>query len=270
MLENYTSKIKLAYRLSANFSTFFNILINSKKYSSTIKNNIPQKKDDKTIESYNINLNDKVSTIKMRTYSGDIDIFYEIFWRKVYEIPFKLKNDVKVIVDLGAHIGFASIYFLTKHPNAKIYAVEASKENFDLLKKNIENFRNIIIKNAAIYTQDGSVKFNDNGFSYNSKLSTEGTAVNAISMNSLIKANNIEKIDLLKIDIEGAEKLILRENNSWLEHVESIIIEIHDDYTIEHLKIDLESFGFIVYSPSKEFKTLKNIFATKNGLNKER
>jgi FkbM family methyltransferase len=203
----------------------------------------------------------------MRTFSGDIDIFYEIFWKHVYEIPFKFPNEIKTIVDLGAHIGFASIFFRTKFPDSKIYAVEASKENYILLKDNLKNFKNTHHLHAAIFTEDGSVKFNDSGFSYNSKLSSDGESIDAISMNTLMKKNNIEKINLLKIDIEGAEKLILKENNTWLENVENIIIEIHDDYTIKNLEEDLQKFGFTIYEPSNQLGSLKNIFATKLHLN---
>src|SRR5690606_24120311 len=110
----------------------------------------------------------------------------------------------ETIVDLGAHVGFASIFYATEFPSAKIYSVEASRENFKYLKRNTEQFENIIALNNAIYPVDGEVLFDESGFSYNTKIGEAGQPISSISMKTLMENYGIEKINLLKIDIEGA------------------------------------------------------------------
>ena len=81
-------------------------------------------------------------------------------------------------------------------------------------------------------------------------------------MISLMSAYDIEYIDLLKIDIEGAEAALLSEHNDWLHKVQHIIIELHQPYNLEKLAIDLQPFGFKFYLPEDD-KELKNIFLSK-------
>ena len=61
----------------------------------------------------------------------------------MYAIPHERIQSPNTIIDLGVHIGFTSIFYALEYENAKIYSVEASKENFRLLKKNTEEFTQI-------------------------------------------------------------------------------------------------------------------------------
>lgn len=169
----------------------------------------------------------------------------------------------KVIVDLGAHVGFTSIYYSLIYESAIIFSIEASKKNYEFLSYNTKSFENIYTLQKVIYSKEGYVKFNeDNVFSYNNKINDSGKPTECITMNALMKYFEIEKIDLLKIDIEGAEAEILNTNNNWLNKVDNIIIELHRPYNIKELEKDLNKFGFEVKSPAED-KNIKNIFLTK-------
>jgi len=263
MIHNYISKIALAFSISTNIKTFICLLLNSKKYSRKFKNKTLNTENN-TANDYQIKVSDCKFDVLMRTYKGDIDTFYEIFWRKVYKIPDNLiaGNNVKTIIDLGAHVGFTSLFYALEYPNANIYSVEASERNFSVLKQNTKSFKNITAIHKAVYSTDGEVIFNDAGLSYNTKISLSGNAVQSISVNTLIDMYAIDKIDLIKIDIEGAEEIILKENNQWLEKTNNIIIEIHSSYDISCLEKDLKPFGFEIILPTPDNK-LRNIFATK-------
>lgn len=260
MVKNYLSKIKVGFQVSANLKTFFKLIINSKKYSNVFKSDLIKEYADSTIEEqYNFCFNAQKHEISMRTYSGDIDIFYEIFWKQVYKIPQQYTANYKVIVDLGAHIGFTAIYFATQYPNSEIISVEASAKNYNLLQKNTSTFQNITLHHAAIFPTDGEVLFENADLSYNCKVGESGIQTQALSIDTLMKNHNLHHIDLLKIDIEGAEKYLLSENCTWLYKVDQIIIEIHDDYKIEDLKRDLKPYNFEIFEPSDSY--FKNIFA---------
>lgn len=261
MIKNYFSKILLAANISRNFSTFANLLVNTKKYTYHQKRNSLHTQSNSQ-RKYNIKISDKNFDVSMRTYKGDISIFYEIFWIKVYAMSDGLSITPKTIIDLGGHVGFTSIFYSLEYPNSNIYSVEASRENYNLLKENVSQFENIIPINKAIYPTDGEVLFDESGYSYNTKIGSEGKPIESISVNTLMKTYNLEKIDLIKIDIEGAEMDLLKANTEWLEKTENIIIELHLPYTIEELRKDLEPFNFKIIIPSPE-NGLKNILATK-------
>ncbi|WBV57258.1 FkbM family methyltransferase [Chryseobacterium daecheongense] len=238
--------------MSGNLKTFFTIIVNSKRYSSQFRKNDLNFNNNETFV-YNFKKNKKEFSLYLRTFKGDIDIFYEIFWKETYTDHLKLLNkSPEIIVDLGAHIGMTSIYLSLKYPNAKIYAVEASRDNFELLKVNTQSFKNIICLHAAAHFEDGALHFGGDELSYNQKISETGILTDALSIVSIMKNNGIQNIDLLKIDIEGAEAELLSKNNSWLQNVENIVIETHPPYDSITLNKDLSPYQFTIKSQSKD------------------
>ena len=71
--------------------------------------------------------------IFLRTYAGDIDFFYEIFYKKIYQLTIELNKNM--IIDAGANVGFAALFFLKQMPGATIYCIEPDPDNFIFLKK---------------------------------------------------------------------------------------------------------------------------------------
>ncbi len=255
------SKLIFTAKKAGNTDSFFRLLFNSKRYKHKKKQGKITVADFMP-ETYQIKTAKGKSEFKMRTFKGDISIFNEIFWKKSYHIPKELVSQPKIIVDLGAHIGFTSLYFSEQFPDAQIFAVEASRQNFGLLEFNLRNFPNITPIHGAAYVRDGFILFDESGLSYNNKISDQGDQVPALSVNSLLEKYGISKVDLMKIDIEGSEELILKENTEWLEKTQAIVIELHQPYDLNQLKNDLEKFGFEILKPSAE-NGLKNIVAVK-------
>lgn len=245
-LKNYLSKLIFTAKISHSVKSWISFIVNSKRYSSRLeKNNLDLKNNETFV--YHLKMGKIKTDLYLRTFKGDIGVFYEVFWEKTYAKHLSLmKKNPKVIIDLGAHIGITSIYLSAKYPNAKIYAVEASAENFEVLKNNTKSFKNIVCINAAAYFEDGFVNFSDNELSYNQKISETGVSTKAISIESLKNNFGIDKVDLMKIDIEGGEINLLSKENTWLSSVENIIIEIHHPYTSSDLSKDLKPFGFTI------------------------
>jgi FkbM family methyltransferase len=135
-------------------------------------------------------------------------------------------------IDVGAGIGSESIY-LSKEigPTGKLYVIEASPLTFKLLNANIKDNKldNTRSFNYAVSDSPGKIKISTQADNHvkNSIFTGEGEYVEAVTMDGFIKQNNIEKIDFLKANIEGAEKLLIRqfENISKVYHV---AIACHD------------------------------------------
>ena len=173
-----------------------------------------------------------VHPIYLRNNTSDIDAFYQLFYDKEYDIKFE--KDPDVIVDCGANIGLASIYFKNKYPNAKIIAIEPEAANYQLLVKNTGQYHDIYCLEAGVWNKTTDLKIKDVGLGnwgfVTEKVDHEdGSTVKAISIDKIIEQFGLDKIDVLKIDIEGAEKELF-ENNSelWLPKVRAVIVELHD------------------------------------------
>lgn len=266
-LSTILSKSIFCFKINSSFSQAVLFIKNSKKYTSEFKKNNFFGKENKEVVTYNLVLSGQNILVHIRTYSGDFDIFYEVFWRKVYHIPAeRFTSGQRVIMDLGANVGLTSVFFALQYPNAKIYALEAEEENYKILEKNVSFSKNIIAEHAAIDTKDGVVFLSSPDLSYNFKISDKieenGNPVKAYSMCTYMNTLAIDHIDLLKIDIEGLEQFLLKDNNEWLKKVDNIIMELHDPYTVDLLKQDLLPFGFKVFSPDS-FNGLEMIYATK-------
>jgi FkbM family methyltransferase len=135
-----------------------------------------------------------------------------------------------MIVDAGAHIGMASIGFACRYPRATIIAVEPEPSNFAALLRNIAAYKSIVPVEAALWKEDGEVGLGacevhpKGAFQI---MERGQIRVRAITMSTLMREMGIHFIDLLKVDIEGAEKEVF-EACDWIESVRTIAIELHD------------------------------------------
>jgi len=184
-----------------------------------------------------INRQDCRFSFWLRAPSSDVSTYKQVFRNKEYD--FIAENEPKVIIDAGANIGLASIYFANKYPNAKIIAIEPEESNFSILKRNTALYSNIISIQSALWDKNEEINLIDPGLgkwgfmteSKNFKTNPSGIichTVNGMTIKKIMEKFNIEKINILKIDIEGAEKEVFHDTSSWIENVESIIIELHE------------------------------------------
>lgn len=143
----------------------------------------------------------------------------------------------KTIVDLGANIGMASVYYANQYPEAKIVAVEAEASNFAALCRNVRSYRNTLPVHAAVWSGDGLVTMTtpegtDAGIDTLTFAVREGdgTQVRSVTMTTLMRETGISSIDLLKVDIEGAEKEVFEAASDWIHGIGCIAIELHDRF----------------------------------------
>lgn len=170
--------------------------------------------------------------IKLRNDTSDIPTFYQIFYRKDYNINFPFEP--KTIVDLGANIGLAAVYFKSRFPAATIISVEPDPENFAMLLENTKAYSNIYCLNNGIWNKPAFLEIKDPGYGKWGLMMNEvgqknDHTVEAITVNDILMQFNMARIDILKIDIEGSEKELFEINfENWLPKVNMLIIELHD------------------------------------------
>jgi FkbM family methyltransferase len=169
----------------------------------------------------------------LRLKTSDLPTLQKVWHYQEYAIS--LKGEPRFIIDAGANIGVASIYFATKFPKAKIVAIEPEPGNFTLLEKNTKPYPNITAIRAALWNETGEVSLFDPGRgAWAFQTRTEGAMptgrVPAVTMDDLLRKFGMESVDILKMDIEGAEKEVFEKSSAWIGKVGVIMIELHDRF----------------------------------------
>jgi FkbM family methyltransferase len=135
-----------------------------------------------------------------------------------------------VIVDCGAHIGFAALWFSLTFPRATIFAVEPVPDNFELLRRNVSSHPNITPIQAAIWDRETRVDLiNENGepWAWVTRESDSGNA-RTVTVRDLLRREPDSVPLIVKIDIEGSEVELFRSNFEWIEQTPLIVFELHD------------------------------------------
>lgn len=166
------------------------------------------------------------------TGGTDIVLFDEIFFQKTYECT--LGSEPRVIFDLGSNTGVSVIFFRLKYPEASIYAFEPDPSVCSILKKNVGRFYDVRVFPFAIAGKDEKRTF----FIYPKRSSSSSLVermagqpsveVEAKTISTLFREFALERVDLLKFDIEGGEFEVFGAPGA-LENVVFALGELHLD-----------------------------------------
>jgi FkbM family methyltransferase len=172
---------------------------------------------------------------------GDTDrvVIRQVLALEEYAPVAELPN-VRLIVDCGANIGVSSYYFLHRYPGARLIAVEPDAQNCALCRQNLQPFGDrAIVVQAALWPERRTLRITDasrrrGSWSLRVEPAAAGVAqdqtVEGLTMPDILARAGIESdIDLIKIDIEGAEAEVFRTPPSWLQSTHHLVIELHND-----------------------------------------
>jgi FkbM family methyltransferase len=178
-----------------------------------------------------------MAPLHLRLRTSDFRIYGQVMVREEYALP--LCRQPQVIVDAGANIGLTAIYFANRFPTARILAIEPEAANFELLRKNVAAYRQIVPIRAALWDTAATLElFGDSGLfgavraqaRGQPKISPALGQVDTVTMSQLIRDYHLDFIDLFKVDIEGAERAVFAAADPWIEQVGVIIAEMHDRF----------------------------------------
>lgn len=173
--------------------------------------------------------------IFLRRPTSDILTFGQVFLNQEYAYP--LAFDPEFIIDCGANIGLASVYFKNRHPNAFIVSIEPEESNFKLLQRNVSGYSKMECIQSGVWNKNAILKVEDElnlghwGFVCK-EVAVEGpNTVRAVSVKEIMHRHHFPRIDILKIDVEGAElELFSSGYEEWLPLTRVIMIELHDRF----------------------------------------
>lgn len=171
-----------------------------------------------------------------RPRSSDGDVFIQIFVEREYRCLDEVR-DAKLIIDCGANVGFASAYFLSAYPRADLIAVEPDPSNFTMLQLNLAPFGSRVrTVNSGVWSSSVGLKISEAAFGDGREWSRtvrpvkdgEKPSMMAVDVGSLLRDSGHERISILKIDVEGAERQVFADNyEAWLDKVDNLVIELH-------------------------------------------
>lgn len=138
-----------------------------------------------------------------------------------------------VIVDLGANIGGFALFIFSHYRDAHVLSVEPAPDTFEILSENrrLNAARKWDVLEVAVWSENGSVNLDRRCASTGHRVFVggEGELVHARPLGEILSSIGISEIDLLKIDIEGAEQMVLPTCEAILENTKVLVIEVHTD-----------------------------------------
>lgn len=172
-----------------------------------------------------------------RPGTSDMAVFGQIFAEREYAI-FRAVKNARFIVDCGANVGYSSAYFLSEFPNARVLAIEPDPENFALCQKNLEPYgERAQVVRAGIWERTGSLQIAAEPYRDGRAWAVQvrhcddpaGSDLPAVDIPWVMEQLGCERIDILKIDVEGAEVVVFRDASQWIGRVDNLAVELHED-----------------------------------------
>ena len=183
-----------------------------------------------------------VGSVAIRKQQSDFDTLRQCFRDKEYavgncEVEARILREyhtiiergmIPVIVDAGANVGAASLWFRKEFPLATVVAIEPDAGNVEILKRNVGGDGKVKVMQAAIGSSPGFVAVQNNGAAWAITTERAEQGCPIITMDQSVWEVPDGIPFLAKIDIEGFEEDLFAKNVGWLDRTFAVFIEPHD------------------------------------------
>ncbi|MBL9059363.1 MAG: FkbM family methyltransferase [Mangrovicoccus sp.] len=181
----------------------------------------------------NLRLNGRVFPARLRL--GDIFVLGEILIDRQYELKTPLSS-VSVVVDAGANIGASALWFASRFPSARLHAFEPAAGNFALLEANLAGLPGATPYRMALGRAEGEITLHRGASEATHSIIAGAPDLTADGIESVplttlaahMAMAALPRIDLLKLDVEGAEMEVLIGLGERIRDVGVIVGELHE------------------------------------------
>ena len=157
--------------------------------------------------------------------------------RHVLDCDVPLAREPRLIIDGGANVGFASVLWANKYPRSRILAVEPHRDNATIMRLNCRYYPNVELIASAIWSSSTRLEIaNPNSHIHGGFQVREATSArnphtfDGITITELLHRTDESEIDLLKLDIEGAEVEVFSKGyHDWIDRINTLVIECHGE-----------------------------------------
>jgi FkbM family methyltransferase len=202
--------------------------------------------------------------VLVRAGTPDFRTFLSTFAARYHSAPVEV-GPVDRILDLGANVGYTAIDLAARFPRSTVIAVEMDPDNFAGAVENTAAFGDRVrCVNAAVWVHDHGVSYpcdvDSDAFAVGQDGTSSATArdVESVTIDQLVDMLPGKHADFVKLDVEGAESVLLQpENASWLGRVGSLNVEVHDATLLSAMSEQLRRAGFHVRRSTSHWSALE-------------
>ncbi len=186
----------------------------------------------------------------IRFGSTDVEVFRQIFSEREYAGLAETLEADPLIIDIGAHIGCSSFWFLWRRPDARVICLEPLPANVELCRRNLAPFAHSVkVVEGAAWSSASPLRFERNVWRHEWASTVRGLGpgeaasdLAGVPIDELLPDEG--DVDLMKIDIEGAEVEIMPGASSWLKRTRNLVLELHGGDSLAALQSALTDFGW--------------------------
>jgi FkbM family methyltransferase len=204
-------------------------------------------------------------TLFARRFHTDIAVLWGAFKKRECDVA--LSRPPRLIVDGGANVGFTTVFYASKYPDAKVVAVEPDRENFELMRRNCRMFPNVLLMQGGLWNSDTHLEIENPGvaswsFRLRETPAPTPNSVKGITIRKILCQCNAAEIDILKLDIEGAEEFLFAEGcDDWIGNVRTIVIEVHNQACRDAVFKATSQHAFTMSKQHEKLVFMKDIIA---------
>ena len=171
--------------------------------------------------------------IRCRPATSDYYVLRHIFVDRDCDPP--LSTSPRLIIDGGANIGYATVFYANKYPNAKIIAVEPDTENCERIRSHCAELPNVRLVQGGIWNRHTHLYItNPDAAPWSYKVGERdepgADSFPAYTIQELVEESGESILDILKLDIEGSElQVFAAEDKPWIDNTRVMSIEVHGD-----------------------------------------
>ena len=208
--------------------------------------------------------------LSCRPRTSDLSMFAEVICHRAFRCLDPIES-AQLILDCGANVGYSSAYFLSRYPESTVIAIEPDVDNFKMLERNLapygDRYKGIC---SAIWSHSTGMVLSEDRLGAGDECARTVRPVRAdekpdfmaIDIGTILDRSGFDRISILKVDIEGAERIVFASNyESWLSRVDSLVIELHDAECIRVFQKAIAHENFEVSVCDDEVVCLRNTLA---------
>ena len=186
---------------------------------------------------------------RMRLFSSDAWVVRQTLYERHY-LDIEATAGNRLVIDLGANIGSYAALVLARNHNARVVCVEPDPATAAVARRNLAPYGDrAVVLPTAIWDRPVGLRIkryagHEWGISVYPCADGETPDITALTMNQILEHEGRERIDVLKIDIEGAEEQLFSGSIPWLDHVDLLAVELHGPEARETVEGALETGGW--------------------------
>jgi len=183
---------------------------------------------------YTVSLPEIRTPIIVRSSETDYRILRQTIGRRESDV--RLPSPPEFIIDAGANVGYSSLWFANRWPQARILAVEPDARNCAQFRRNLAEYPQVTLCPGALWPRPATLEIlNPDDGSCNFRVEERAldqatSGIRGFTIPELLQRAGVDRVGLLKIDIEGAEVEVLAEAHQWLDQVDTLMIELHERF----------------------------------------